>query len=205
MRSKSLSNTSVQKRRYLFLLALLVVGVIFGIVFSLVISKADKLMVDDSITNFFSIIKSKDMSYNMALKESLLSNILYLSIVWLLGMSIIGIPIVIFMLFIRGFILGFSIGSIIRVYKYKGIIGAFLYVFPHHILSTIISVLLTFYAINFSFKLFKFLVLHKDIDFRYIMKRYLKILGLCIISFLICSLLEVYVSPILLNIFNAII
>ena len=180
-------------------------GLIFGIVFSLIISKSDKLVVDDGVISFFTIIKNNDYSRGLVLKESLISNGLYLFLVWFLGISIIGIPVIVFMLFLRGFILGFSIGSIIRIYGYKGIVGGLLYLFPHNILSLVISALLSFYALSFSIRLFKFLFLHDNINFKFIMKKYIKILVICLFAFVFCSLMEVYLSPIILNIFNLII
>lgn len=204
MSSKKHNNINSQKKKYIFLLVIVIVGLIFGIVFSQVISKSDKLVVDNTVTNFFSSIEKGRIDYKDGLKSSVLSNILYLSSVWFLGMSVIGLPIVIFLLFMKGFILGFSIGSIIRIYKLKGIIGAFLYIFPHHIISIIISILITFYAVMFSIKLFKYLFLHQEINFKSLMKKYFKILLICFVSFIICSLLETYLSPILINIFNLI-
>lgn len=204
MSSKKHNNINSQKKKYIFLLVIVIVGLIFGIVFSQVISKSDKLVVDNTVTNFFSSIEKGRIDYKDGLKSSVLSNILYLSSVWFLGMSVIGLPIVIFLLFMKGFILGFSIGSIIRIYKLKGIIGAFLYIFPHHIISIIVSILISFYAVMFSIKLFKYLFLHQEINFKSLMKKYFKILLICFISFIICSLLETYLSPILINIFNLI-
>ena len=202
MSSKSLSNIDSQKKKYIFLLGLVIVGIIFGIVFSLIISKSDKVVVDNNVIDFFSNIKNNNINYSGALKESLLSNILYLSITWLLGMSIIGLPIVIFILFMRGFILGFSIGSIIRIYKFKGTLAAFLYIFPHNIIMIIISILLSFYAINFSLKLFRFLFFHNNINFKSVMGKYFKTMIFCLIGYVICSLIEVFISPYILNIFN---
>ena len=205
MGSKYLSNIYNQKKKYLFLVGIVVVGIIFGIVFSLIISKSDKLVVTSSIRDLFTTVKDGNIKHIDILKESLFSNSFYLFLVWLLGMSIIGLPIILFMLFTRGFILGFSIGGIISTYGYKGIIGALLFIFPHQLISMIISILLTYYALIFSVRLFKYLFLYKNINFKFIMKRYIKILLLCLVGFVICSFLEVYVSPILLNIFNKII
>lgn len=202
MSSKKLSNINSQKKKYIFLLGIVVIGIIFGIVFSLIISKSDKLVVENTVTNFFSSIGEGKVNYNNGIKDSVLSNILYLSSVWFLGLSVVGVPIVVFLLFMKGFILGFSIGSIIRIYSFKGIVGAFLYIFPHHIFSIVISILLSFYAIFFSIKLFKYLFLHKEINFKILMKKYVKVLGISFVGFIICSLLETYLSPVLLNLFN---
>ncbi len=204
MRSKKLSFINSQKKKYIFLLGIVAVGILFGVVFSLVIAKSDKMIVDDTITNFFEGLQNGKLNYQNGLKNSILSNILYLSSVWFLGLSVVGVPIIVFLLFLKGFILGFSIGSIIRMYAFKGVIGAFLYIFPHNIISIIIDILLSFYAILFSINLFKYLFLHKEINFKVLMKKYCKILLIGFIGLMICSVLETYLSPILLNLFNRI-
>ena len=100
---------------------------------------------------------------------------------------------------------GFSFGSIIRIYKFKGMLGVVCYLFPHHIISIILSILLTFYAMNMSIRLFKYLFLKKDMNVKKIMKQYIKILIICIIGYLICSLIESFISPYIVRLFSKII
>ena len=73
------------------------------------------------------------------------------------------------------------------------------------ILNVIVLLLLVYYANNFSIKLFKLLFLKKEIKFHEIMKRYLKILGICFIGFLISSIFETFFSPFFINLFTFII
>ena len=192
--SKLFSKNEKQVKKYIFLLGLIIIGIIFGIVFSLVLSKNDQLIVKNTLDTFYHKPISKD-NLITSFKDSLSTNYFYSLIVWILGMSIIGIPIILFLLFGKGFIVGFSIGSIIKIYKVKGIIGVICYLFPHNILSIILSILLSFHALNFSIKLFKYLFLHKDMNIRNTMKKYIKILIICIVGYLISSLIEAFLVP----------
>ena len=121
-------------------------------------------------------------------------------IVWLLGISIIGIPIVIIMFFIKSFTLGFSISSIIFNYKLKGCLLAFTNIFPHQILNFLIYMILTTYSIFFSLKIINSIIKKKTIDFKILMNKYFKVLIFSIIIILISILIEVFITPLLIKI-----
>ncbi len=190
-----------QKKMYFILIGLVVVGLISGVIFTTVLSKIDQNLVQNSLKHFFEEIKIGKIDYTGGLINSIASNFLYGIGVWLLGISIIGLPIIIFLLFMKGFITGFSIGSIISLYHFKGILGAIGYVFPHHILGLCFGILLSFYAISFSFKLFSMLFLKKEINFKEAMRKYIKILIIVLVGLLVTSLFEVFVAPFFLKFF----
>ena len=195
-----------QKKIYLFLLGLIIVSLLAGIFFYFMISNEDKLLVSNDLTNFFNCIKKgTSINYGASLLNSIIINLVYVILIWLLGISIIGIPIIIFMMAIKSFIVGFSISSIISIYGFKGILGALVYIFPHQIVFLLLLILLGFYSISFSIKLFKYLFLKQIINFKATMRRYLKILLLCIISALVLSLFETFISTYFIKLFTTII
>lgn len=191
-----------QKKKYIFLIGLAVVGILFGIVFAFLISNNDKLLVESSINNFFTAISHNEIHYMDGFFNGLSAGIIYVFIIWFLGISIIGIPIILFLLFMKGFIMGFSIGSILSIYKIKGILGAILYIFPHHILSIIAYLLLSYFAIMFSKRLFDYLFLKKEVGLKKLMQKYIKVLIICLCAALICSLSETFLAPTLLKLFT---
>lgn len=189
-----------EKKKYLFIISIVVIGIFIGIVFANVINKADKILVKDKLTTYFLNIKdNKNINYFGNLLNSFLNNNLYLIIIWLLGLSIIGIVLNNFIIFFKSFVIGFSIGSIINVYLYKGIIGALIYIFPHHIINILVYVVLIYHANNFSIKLFKTLFLKQDNKIKELMPKYLKILLYCFIALSISALLETFLSPFIIK------
>lgn len=189
-----------EKKKYLFIISIAVIGIFVGIVFANVINKADKVLVEDKLTTYFLNIKdNKNINYFGNLLNSFLNNNLYLIIIWLLGLSIIGIVLNNFIIFFKSFVIGFSIGSIINVYLYKGIIGALIYIFPHHIINILVYIVLIYHANNFSIKLFKTLFLKRDNKIKELMPKYLKILLYCFIALSISALLETFLSPFIIK------
>lgn len=192
-----------QKKLYRIIITLMIFGIISGILFIFFISKESKTKALVSIKNFFDLMNtSTGINYGKSLLNTLVNNIGYVLLIWLLGISIIGLPITIVLAFMKSFIVGFSISSIISCYKTKGILGAFLYVFPHQIIILFIYLLLSFYSISFSIKLFKSLFLKQTINFRVVMQKYIKILLISLISIIIVSLYEVFISTYFIKLFT---
>ncbi|MDD6879203.1 MAG: stage II sporulation protein M [bacterium] len=195
-----------QKKIYVFLITLILIGIISGIVFIFFLNKADKTTVISNVETFFNQVKIKGgINYSKSILNTTLSNIIYILLLWLLGISVIGFPIIIGILFIKSFILGFSISSIILTYGFKGVLYAFLYVFPHHIIFIIIILLLSFYSLSFCYKLFNHLFLKKFISFRNSMNKYIKILIICLVSSLVLSAYEVFISTYFIKLFTLLI
>ncbi len=191
-----------QKRMYLVIITIMLVGLILGIIFSFIISKSDHTLVKDSLNTFFKDVNQQHLNYTSALLNSVIGNTTFIILIWLLGISIIGIPIIGICLFFKGFIFGFSFSSIIYTYKLPGVLKAIAYSFPHHIIALLLAIFLGFYAIFFSKKLFHYLFLKKDINLKYSMKRYVQVLVICLVCGLICSLSEVFLGPFLINLFS---
>ncbi len=192
-----------QKKLYRIIITLMIFGIISGILFIFFISKESKTKALVSIKNFFDLMNtSTGVNYGKSLLNTLVNNIGYILLIWLLGISIIGLPITIVLAFMKSFIVGFSISSIISCYKAKGILGAFLYVFPHQIIILFIYLLLSFYSISFSIKLFKSLFLKQTINFRVVMQKYIKILLISLIGIIIVSLYEVFISTYFIKLFT---
>lgn len=198
---KAKNNIISQKQKYLFLIVIGLIGIISGILFIFFISKTDKSLVKDELDLFFDGVLENKLNYVSSIINSVSSNFLYFIIIWILGISIIGIPIIIFLLFLKGFIFGFSISSIIYNFGIKGIFLSFFYQFPHSLILFILFILISFYAINFSVRLFKVLFLKENINLNIYFKKYSLVVGVCFLVSILCSLLEVFVSPILLKLF----
>lgn len=189
------------KRLYLFLLLIFIVGVVFGSIFITILNETDKNAVITQIASFFDQIKSNKIDYLGVLKNSVTANLLYIAFIWILGISIIGIPVIVIMLFLKGFMIGFSIAAIIAKYKLIGMLGALTYIFPHVILSVLVIFLMSYYALKLSFSLLKAVLERKSINFNEIISRYSFVMLTSIIIMVVASLIETFISPYIIKIF----
>ena len=116
------------------------------------------------------------------------------SIIWILGFSMIGVIINVFITYLKGFLVGFSISSIFLTFGYKGIFAALVYSFPSQIIFIFVVCLLSIYSVMFSLQLLK-IVFSKKGNQRLMLKKYFVILMIAVILIFVSSLLEVYFFP----------
>ena len=180
------------KKMFTFIAILLALGFISGSLFITILSDSDKKMVLDTITNYFNQVKTNKIDFLYIFRTSSISNLLYIFFIWILGISIIGIPVIIVLIFIKSFILGFSISSIISQYKFKGTLLSLSYIFPHHILNIITICFVSMYALSVSMSLIKLITTKKQINFKVIMRRYIGVFIIAIILSLLSSIIETF-------------
>lgn len=182
----------IKNKKLFRLIISILISFILGILYIAILSKSNKSMIKDNLElYFFSLNK---LNYIKALTNSLSTNLLYTIGIWLLGISIIGVPIIILLLLFKSFIIGFTISSIIYFYKFKGILIAIIYIIPL-VIDLYLIFFLSYYSLIFSNNLNRLLFLKKEINFKNIMRRYIKILIFVVIGIIISSIIEVYLIP----------
>lgn len=199
VKTKVTNKLAEQKKIYIFLIIVMLIGLILGIIYAVILNKSDHAIVTTSLDSFFTSIKNNDIDYKSALINSLIGNISFVTFIFLLGISIIGMPLIIFSLASSAFIFGFSLSSIIYTYHFNGILKAITYLFPHQLITLLMSLFLGFYALYFGIKLFKYLFRGIDINLRSSMKRYLQVYITVLLIFILCSFIEVFLSPALIK------
>lgn len=181
----------VNKKMFLFFEILLLIGVLSGSIFSLTLNETDAVLVSEYLNNFIESISNN--SYKDALLNAVLSNSLILTIIFLLGFSVIGIPFVILIFFYKAFIIGFSFASIILNFKSKGILLSFFYIFPHHALNLLILMVLIIYSVLISLNLIRAIISKTNINTNNI--KYFKLYLLSMAISFLSSLYESILMP----------
>ena len=190
----------IDKKLLIFLTILLLIGIAFGSIFVSILDNSDKTLVNEHLNNFINSIETDKLDYFQALKSNLITNISFVIVIWLLGISIIGLPIILIMFFSKTFILGFSVGAILSVFKTKGLLFSLVYIFPGQVISLLLYLLLTMYAMSFSFKLIYVIFKKKTLDFKIVMNKYFKILLLVLTIVVLMNLYDTYLMPKLVKI-----
>lgn len=193
-----LNKNSNQTKLYFILIGLALLSFILGILFIFIIDKNSLSYIKDHLSLYFDNIP---LNINTFFK-TLFNNFIYIIIIWVLGISLIGLPIVILMFAFKSFIFGFSISSIMYSFGFKGILISFINVIINKFAYIVVLLLITRYSISFSIKLFKHLFLRKPINFRETMNKYLKVLIISLVISLFISIYESFISNYLLNFFN---
>lgn len=185
---------NVDKKTLLFLFIISIIGIVTGALYMTVLKSQDKELVLNSLNEFMNSIKNFTLSTDL-FKNNLIINLLYTLIIWILGISIIGLPIVVFIIFFKSFLVSFSLSSFIIKYKFKGIIYGIIYVFPHSILNLIIYIYLGIYSIKLSSIIINSIIYKKNINFKNIINYYFKLLLIAIIIIILSTIYETFVMP----------
>ena len=149
------------KKINFFIITILFLGVISGAIFSNIIDLNDQKLIVDKIELLITNINNQDINSLIAFKNSILTNLSYSLIIWILGLTIIGLIFNIFLLYIKGFIFGFSLSAFIITYSYKGIILSILYTLFGQLLNLIVVMILTIYSTMFTLNLIKQIIKSK--------------------------------------------
>lgn len=189
------------KKVNLFVIFIVVLGIISGSLFLIVLNENDKSEVINEISTFMANINTNNINNLNSFKNSLIEGMILIILSWILGMSIIGVIFNIFFIYMKSFIIGFSISSFILVYKYKGILSSLIYVIPSQLINILIILILGVYTLLFSKYLFKMIFIKdKTVNLGKFFKKYVLVFGICIILCLVSSLCEAYLLPSLLKV-----
>lgn len=185
----------INKKIFVFLFVLMLIGIIAGSIFTTILNSSDKKLVVDHLNDFINNINNNKLDYLFSLKSNLVTNIGYVMLIWLLGISVIGLPVIIIMFFTKCFILGFSVGSVLITFKLKGILVSLVYVFPGQVISLLFLLLLMMYSMSFTFRMLYAILKKKSLDFKLIINKYFKILLIVLGVVILMNLYDTYLMP----------
>ena len=189
-----------KRKLFLILLVMIIISIILGILYLAIIDKSGKSLVKNTV---FDYIKGFSGSFDVK-KELILSlknNVILTLVMWFLGVSLFGVLFEIIFLAMKGFTLGFSISAMIYTFKLKGLYIGLIYLLPS-IFNMIVYFILGFFAVNYSIYLYKYLFKNKDINLKYLMKKYLKVLLISLVLLIVSSIVEVFIVPNVLKLFT---
>lgn len=189
----------LNKKTLLFYFLLFGLGTIFGLIFIFFISDLDKYVIKNGLTEYITSITSNSFSYKEGLVLSLKTNIIYITLIWLCGIIFIFIPIVVFIIFYKGFIIGFMISSFILTFKAKGIFYTILFIFPHEIINSLAIIIFSIYSFKFAKKIMGTIYRNEEVNLRKLSKNYFIIYSLFIVVSLVSSLIEIYINSFLIK------
>ena len=189
---------------YLFIITLFLMGVIFGAIVVNSLSFAQKEDLYFYLSKFFSEMEDGRMTSSEELfRQSFLHNVKYLGLMWILGISIIGLPLIFVLLFMKGVVVGFSVGFLVNQMEWSGFLLSFVSVLPQNIIIIPAFIFIGAVSATFSLTLIRkiFMKNGPSIQFQMIpfLSRYVIFLVLAIGIVTIASSIEAYLSPYLMK------
>lgn len=140
---------------YFFTILFFMIGISSGAFMSKALTEGENKELILYLNNFFRIVDSKTIDHFSVLKQSLLNNFQTGILIWVLGVTVIGIPLILLLVGLRGFIIGFTVGVFIKQMGFKGMIFSLVSILPQNILIVPSTIFIGVLGISFSLMLIK--------------------------------------------------
>ncbi len=185
---------------YLFTITLFLMGVIFGAIVVNSLSFTQKEDLYFYLGKFFSEIQGgKIASSEELFRQSFLHNVKYLGLIWLLGISIIGLPLIFVLLFMKGIVVGFSVGFLVNQMQWDGFLLSFVSVLPQNIIIIPAFIFVGTISASFSITLIRKIFMKQPSPFQTqmlpMLTKYIVFFVLSIGVITVAASIEAYVSP----------
>ncbi|WP_026881350.1 stage II sporulation protein M [Clostridium akagii] len=130
-------------------------GVVLGVYTVKYMSSFERNDLLGYLTSFAKNDGLKSINYNQVLLESIKNNIPLIAIVWFLGLTMIGIPIILVIDALKGFTVGFTVTFFVNGLGIKGVWMALLSIIPQNIIYIPCIMITSVLAMEFSFMLIR--------------------------------------------------
>ena len=182
---------------FLFIVILFLMGVIFGaiVVNSMSITQKEDLFY--YLSQFFGQVSDGKVSEdNDLFLQSLFHNSKFIGLMWILGISIIGLPVILILLFIKGMVVGFTVGFLVSQMGWQGFMLAFVSILPQNLIIIPVFILMAALSVIFSLRMIKKQFMKKYAQpILPFFKRYIFALVVAVIFISAASGIEAYLSP----------
>ncbi|QYY43755.1 stage II sporulation protein M [Aneurinibacillus thermoaerophilus] len=139
---------------YLFTIVLFIMGVGFGAVVVNSLGMTQKQELFMYVSQFFHELTNDDITDPLRSFQSSLGHYLkYIGFMWILGLSIIGLPLILIMVFLKGVVVGFTVGFLVNQLQWKGLYFAAVSVLPQNLLVIPAMIIVATAGISFSLHL----------------------------------------------------
>lgn len=184
-------------RERLFLLALVAIlffmGIFFGLLAVGVLENDQKeLLVNFIQQSFHTKVNFHNHVYT---RQTIVANIQTVFFLFFMGISVIGVPLALLLIFTRGFILGFSIGFLFQNMGFKGFMLTLTGVMPHNLLIIPALFLMVIAVIDCAAALTKIRFTRKQISIGSELVKCATITCIVLVIMICAGLVQGYVSP----------
>jgi stage II sporulation protein M len=141
---------------YVFVSVLFVIGVVFGAVMVNALSLEQKQEMSRHLGSFFQEVNGgMEVDKGLSFQQSFGMHMKWILLIWLFGLSIIGLPLILILDFLKGVLIGFTVGYLIGQLSWKGMLFAFVSVAPQNLIIIPALLICSVSAIAFSIYMIK--------------------------------------------------
>jgi len=186
---------------YFFVVVLFLMGVIFGaiVVNSLTFSQKEDLAY--YLSQFFGEVSNGKVAASKdVFAQSLFDNSKFIGMMGILGISIIGLPVILIVLFMKGLVIGFTVGFLVNQMGWNGFLLSFVSVLPQNFIIIPVFIITATVAVSISLKMIRRQFMKKISEpILPLLGRYALVFVVAGLFLVIAALFEAYISPSLMK------
>jgi stage II sporulation protein M len=185
---------------YIFTIVLLFVGIIFGAIVVNALAEDQKIELYNQLHGFITAVNDNQLANSTIVTwDSIAKNLKMVGLIWILGLSIIGLRLIVVLIFFKGFMIGFTVVFLVEQFAGKGLLFAILAVFPQNLIAVPALIVAGVAGIAFSLMLVRSRFSQRNLPVYHSFLTYsCLILGVAVVL-TISSFVEGYISPILMK------
>ncbi|MFD0711083.1 stage II sporulation protein M [Paenibacillus sp. GCM10027626] len=183
---------------YVFVFVLFVVGIVFGVLLVSALTLDQQQNLAGDIYQFVQrLLAGNDTEYMFS--ERFFFHFKWMMLIWLLGLTVVGMPLVLALDFLKGVLVGFAVGTIVYQYEWKGLLFSLVSVAPPNLLVVPMVLITSAAAISFSLYVIRNRLLGRMGSLRPPFVTYVSTAAVMLIVVLAAAAVEMYLSPFLLK------
>lgn len=147
----------IHENFWLYIITLLCtcIGIVLGIYTVGYMDASDKNELIKVINDFTLNISAYDIDHKAIFLESLKNNIPLIAAIWFLGLTMVGIPVILIADVLKGFTIGFAVSFMINSLGFKGIWVSILGIMPQNFIYIPCIIISSVLALEYSLMLIK--------------------------------------------------
>lgn len=182
---------------YIVVVGLFLIGVLFGVVIVNALSLEQQNQFSQLLGNFFVTVGQGDTS--LSYWQLFSKYVKWLALIWLLGLSVIGLPFILILDFLKGVLVGFTVSYLVSMYSWKGMLLVLSAVMPQNAIVIPSVIICSVLAVAFSLTLIRHGFIQAKGTMLQPFARYILVFFGLIVLLAIVSLYEFAVYPHLMH------
>ncbi|MCT1397440.1 stage II sporulation protein M [Paenibacillus sp. LC231] len=140
-----------QTMLYVFVGVLFLVGVLFGALMVNALSLEQQQEMARYLNHFFVNVQDGGETMSQSSYWSIAAlHLKWIGLIWILGLSVIGLPGILILDFLKGVLIGFTVGYLVGQYSWKGLLFALVSIAPQNLFIIPVLMMCSVAAITFS-------------------------------------------------------
>ncbi len=191
---------------FLFFIIIFALGSVFGVVALVNLPPSQRGVLVDELSTLFQGLEGAPLPDSLSLLKGLaFDHLVNLAMIWFLGLSVVGSPLIMLLLFLRGFVLGFTVGFLIHELFLSGVFFALAALAPHQLIIIPVTITAAVTGASFALMMVRKLAGGRRLNYLENLLGYTTVFLALSTFLLLASLIEALVSPFLLEVVSRLI